>query len=883
MIWHTADIQEVCSEMQVDPATGLFSDDADARRMKYGLNRLNTKKSVPFSKRLVKQLRDPLILVLFITLAAALVIALFREEGGYFMPLGVCGLILFKIVLSILRSMAAGRLLDSMRSEAAPTVTVRRDRILKTVPAVEVTRGDILVLGDGDYIAADARLISSTFLRVDEMPLTGETVPVEKDAADITVEDITPLEGRRNMIYGGCTVLRGNAEAVVVATGIGTEMARIARRDGLVDDNSTPVLARVERIATGLGWAALLLSGLVFLIGAVEAFFHRSDLDFTKELLDQFVFSVTLAASIPTGVAAVMEAVLTVTMHSAMKSGLFIKRLSALETLASTTLVCGDKSAVFTQNDMEVTDLVLNSGEYRLPPEELPDGAATLFTFGALCCDVTFKQEHGRTAVHGNATDTAIVSAGMKYIGLTAEALTTTYTRLTELPFDSVRRTMATVNMVDGQIFAIVKGAPEVILASCDSVSDPVKTACETMAGKGLHTIAVAYKPLHEMPINPTAELLENGLTFAGLIGLNDLPRDDAAETVALCRESGIRTLMFSGDHPLTALSLARTIGIADGDSSLLTGEELAAMTEEELDRRLDEFSVFARFSGEDRLRIVEAWKKKGETVLVTGGRVEDAASLQAADIPCALEKSGTDVARGVSDIVLNSDGYAALFRVIHLSKDMFRTLRHVTEYLLCCGLGRIFAVLLGIIFFQKPILTAPSLLWVALLTDVLPAIALGFDRSDYGPLPPANRKKNEGLIRWQHLSVILEQSFLIGLAGLFGYLCAELSFHDRALSVGAAFAVIGLATPLILFSIRAGSRSFFRSGKRFNPVLLITVLCCIGAVLLTLATPIGIPFGMAAPKGLFYVTILLISILPLAISEAAKAVLQLIRHIKAK
>ena len=650
---YTKEIGELLSELSTDSQKGLTAAEVEKKKETYGINKLREKKKKTTVQRFLDQFKDVMILIL---IAAAVVsftvICLEKNWGELFEPALILLIVILNAVMGVYQEGKAEKALDALKNMSAPHARVIRDGKETVIDAAELVPGDIIKLEAGDFVPADARLIHSAGLKSEESALTGESVPSEKDAL-AEVKENAPLGDRHNMVYSGCSITYGTALAVVTATGMDTEMGKIANLLDNEEETQTPLQQKLAQLGKYLGIVALAACGIIFIVGMIN------DL----EPLHMFMTSVSLAVSaIPEGLPAIVTIVLSIGVQRMVKKNALIRRLPAVETLGGASVICSDKTGTLTQNRMTLTKaFVEGAGEPEAISGSNTDAIKKLLMYGSLCCDgsVVFTDE-GEQHI-GDPTETAIVLAAHKN-GMPKDELNEKYPRLAEIPFDSDRKLMTTVNEIDGKKIVIVKGAFDMMTSRC--VAGDLETAremTESMSRDALRVLAVAYKEIETVPENPTSEELENGLTFMGLVGMIDPPRPEAKDAVKICRRAGIKVVMITGDHVVTASAIAKELGILHDGDRAITGAELDKMTDRQLDEQVENISVYARVSPENKIRIVKAWQRKNQVVSMTGDGVNDAPALKAADIGCAMGITGTDVAKGAADMTLTDDNFATI------------------------------------------------------------------------------------------------------------------------------------------------------------------------------------------------------------------------------
>ncbi len=875
-------VDAVMASLGADASRGLSSAEVERRREQFGENKLQEKKKKSLLFRFFEQFKDVMIIILIVAAIISFVVACVeREPREFFEPALILLIVVLNATMGVIQEAKAEKALDALKNMSAPHARVVRDGEERVIPASELVPGDIIHLEAGDFVPADARLIRSVSLKSEESALTGESVPAEKDAA-ADVKDGAPLGDRVNMIYSGCSITYGTATAVVTATGMDTEMGKIANLLSGEEDGQTPLQKKLADLGKYLGFVALAACAVVFVVGIFGS----------MEIMDVFMTAVSLAVSaIPEGLPAIVTIVLSIGVQRMVKKNAIIRRLPAVETLGSASVICSDKTGTLTMNRMTLVRVYVD-GEER--SEEITDSLSApsreLLRLATLCCDGSVSFADGRETHIGDPTETAIVLAAHKN-GMTKENLANTHPRVAELPFDSDRKLMSTVNMIDGRLVVITKGAVDMMESRC--VAGDLERAHlvnEEMSSSALRVLAVGYKVIDSLPDDVTSETLECGLTFLGLVGMIDPPRPEAKAAVATCREAGIKPIMITGDHVITATAIAREIGIfADGDLSM-TGVELDALSEEELDERLDKISVYARVSPENKIRIVKAWQKKGRVVSMTGDGVNDAPALKAADIGCAMGITGTDVAQGAADMTLTDDNFATIVDAVEEGRGIYANIKKVVGFLLGTNIGEIITVFVAMLLWRTSPLLSMQLLLINLVTDSLPAIALGTEAVEKDIMTHPPKPKNEGIFAHGLGIRVVLQGAMFGLLTLIGFVIGTglpmsdlfggaLSGNESALAGGQtlAFMVLAMCQIVQAYNMRS-ERSLFAIGPFSNRNLNLAALGSTLVVVLVLFTPIRVAFGLVLLPARMYLAGVGLCLVPLVVMELAKAV-GLIKH----
>lgn len=865
MTFHSQSINDVLKELSANPQTGLSASNIDALRSQYGENRLKEKKKKTNLQRFFDQFKDVMILILLAAAVVSFVIACI--EGNpmeFFEPALILLIVVLNAVMGMLQESKAEKALDALKSMSAPHARVIRDGEEKIIDAAELVPGDIIKLEAGDFVPADARLIKSASLKSEESALTGESVPSEKDALAEVKED-APLGDRSNMVFSGCSITYGAAAAVVTQTGMNTQMGKIA---GLLDneeDAQTPLQKKLAQLGKYLGFMALAACAIIFIVGLLNGI----------DVLEIFMTAVSLAVSaIPEGLPAIVTIVLAIGVQRMVKKNALIRRLPAVETLGSASVICSDKTGTLTMNRMTLVKAYVDGAAQ---PEKISadnsEKIRKLLRYAALCCDgsVIFNQD-GTEQHIGDPTETSIIVAAHKN-GMEKDALNSSYPRLAELPFDSDRKLMSTVNHIDGKNIVIVKGAFDVMSSLCVSGDiEEARKITEEMSSDALRVLAVGYKEIKDVPENPTPQELENELIFIGLVGMIDPPRPEAKEAVSVCRRAGIKPVMITGDHIVTASAIAKELGILGPDDKAITGAELDKMTDEELDKQVTGIAVYARVSPENKIRIVKAWQRNGQVVSMTGDGVNDAPALKAADIGCAMGITGTDVAKGAADMTLTDDNFATIVDAVKEGRGIYANIKKVIGFLLGTNIGEVITVFAAMLLWHKSPLMSMQLLWINLVTDSLPAIALGMEAVESDVMDRKPRPKNEGIFAHGLGVRVVLQGFMFAILTLIGYKVGENVTNTIAGGQTLAFMVLALSQIVQAYNMRS-EHSLFKIGPFSNRKLNLAALASLALVALVLFTPVRIAFQLVILPWQLYLLGIGLILVPLVIMELAKLV----------
>ncbi len=866
--------QEVLQRLSSDEAAGLSPQQAAERLAQYGPNQLAAAKKKSMFMRFIDQFKDPMILILLAAAVISFIVALNGHELTEFLePILILAIVVANAIMGVAQESKAEKALDALKEMSAPTARVVRGGAEQVIDAAGVVPGDILLIEAGDFVPADGRLLTSASLKCEESALTGESVPSEKDAND-EVPDKAPLGDRANMVFSGCPVAYGRARVLVTATGMGTEMGRIAGMLGAQQDDTTPLQLKLAKLSKLLGIAALAICAFIFAIG----FFA-----FGLDLLDTFMIAVSLAVSaIPEGLPAIVTIVLAIGVQRMVKKHAIIRRRPAVETLGSASVICSDKTGTLTQNRMTLVQGWTADGAREEITSHNGDAVKQLLLYGTLCTDGSVTFDNGNATHIGDPTETSIVLAAHQN-GMPKEELAARYPRVAELPFDSDRKLMTVVCEMDGRLVAITKGALDSLAPLCIAGDvDTGRAVNDEMSRGALRVLAVGYKELAALPAPGDMESLESGLTFLGLVGMIDPPRPEVRDAVAVCRTAGIRPVMITGDHVVTAAAIAADLGIQSAGDDAVTGAQLAAMSDEELDARVEHISVYARVSPEDKIRIVQAWQKKNAVVAMTGDGVNDAPALKAADIGCAMGITGTDVAKGAADMTLTDDNFTTIVDAVREGRGIYDNIRKVVAYLLGTNIGEVLTVLVAMLVWRQSPLVAMQLLWINLVTDGLPAVALGREAVETGIMHKAPRAKDESIFaHGLGMQVVLQGVMFAGLT-LLAYwlghfwnmgLSAQntVAWNDMA-GQTMAFLVLSLTQVFHSFNMRS-TQSLFKIGPFSNKFLTqAAVLSIVLTFAVALIPPVALAFELVILPAPMYLIALALALVPIPVLEASKA-----------
>ena len=869
MTAHNQSRSQVVETLKSDITLGLSQAEAQQRLSQYGENKLREKPKKTNFQRFLDQFKDAMILILLIAAAISFTVAI--VEGNpkeFFEPVLILLIVFINAILGVFQESKAEKALDALKNMSAPHARVIRDGKEMLISSSELVPGDIIRLEAGDFIPADARLLQSASLKAEESALTGESVPSEKDAEAVVAED-APLGDRSNMVFSGCSVTYGTATAIVTATGMDTQMGKIADLLDNEEEGQTPLQQKLAQLGKYLGFMALGACAIIFLVGILNGL----------EILHIFMTAVSLAVSaIPEGLPAIVTIVLSIGVQRMVKKNAIIRRLPAVETLGSASVICSDKTGTLTQNRMTLVKAWLDGQD---EPEDISENNSEairkLLSYATLCSNGSVEFKDGHETHLGDPTETAIVLAAHKN-GMPKELLNQQYPRLGEIPFDSDRKLMTTINLVDGKHLVIVKGAVDVMASRC--VSGDLEKAAqvnENMSRNALRVLAVGYKFIDALPATLTPEELETDLHFMGLVGMIDPPRPEAKAAVALCRKAGIKVVMITGDHVVTASAIAKDLDILrDGDRAI-TGAQLDAMSDEELDAQVTEISVYARVSPENKIRIVKAWQRRDQIVSMTGDGVNDAPALKAADIGCAMGITGTDVAKGAADMTLTDDNFATIVDAVQEGRGIYANIKKVVGFLLGTNIGEVITVFVAMLLWHESPLLSMQLLWINLVTDSLPAIALGMEPVENDVMDRKPKPKKEGLFAHGFGVRTVLQGVMFGSLSLIAYWLGKTVTGLEAGGQTLAFMVLAMSQVVQAFNMRS-EHSLFKIGPFTNKTLNKAALISTGLMVLVMFTPLSGIFGLMTLSPWLYLAGVGLFMVPLAVMEFSKA-FGLIKH----
>ncbi len=823
MPWHAQQLTEVYRTLHTSEE-GLSDVEAAERLRKYGRNELRSKPPKTVLQMLKAQVIDPMVLILIGAAAFSAVLREWTEAAVIFT------IVIVNAIIGIVQEKKAQSSLEALRNMSAPTARVLRQGEESIIPASELVPGDIVMLSDGDMVPADLRLIDSANLKVQEASLTGESVPSEKEAEDVLPEDC-PLGDRSNMAYASAIVTYGRATGVVAATGMNTEVGNIAGMLDSQDDIDTPLKRKLNAVGKTLTIVGLIVCVLIFTIGAL----------YQRPLIPQFLVAISLAISIiPEGLPATATIVMALGVQRMAKKNALIRKLPAVETLGSATVICSDKTGTLTLNKMTVTQIAVN-GDFEnsatTPVEnaarEHPEVYRELVYAAALCNDASLDPDRPGEII-GDPTEGALIYMAQAF-GIDHENLEDEYPRVFEQPFDSDRKRMTTVHRVDGRWIAYTKGAVDEMLPLCthiltskgvrpitESDKKNIASLCLSMSENALRVLGFAMRSLSVLPVDDDEDI-EFNLTFIGVTGMIDPPRKEVAASVRTCRQAGIRTIMITGDHKITALAIAKELDIYRAGDTVISGDELEVMTDPELDAVVKTTTVFARVSPADKLRIIQSLKRTGKVAAMTGDGVNDSPALKAADIGVAMGITGTDVAKDASDMILLDDRFTTIAYAIKEGRRVYRNIQKVIQFLLVGNIAEILTLSVATLFNWDAPLLAVHILWVNLATATLPALALGVDPASKNIMK--HQPVQSGTLFEKDLvrRVLTQGVFVAAMTTCAYWIGTAMGNHNEGQTM--AFCVLAFSQMLRAFNQRSNTEPIWVRAEGINPWLIISFL----------------------------------------------------------
>ena len=863
-MWQTLDKNDVIRRLNTNEKEGLNEKEVNIRKEKYGKNKLKDKKKESLIIKFLKQFNDFMIITLIIASIISAVVSKMQGENDYIDSIIIIGIVVFNALMGVIQEAKAEKSIEELKQMTPQIAKVIRNGKHEEINAEELVKGDIIILEAGNYVPADCRILESHNLKIEESSLTGEVEPSLKEANSIFKKDV-PLGDMKNLAFMASIVVNGTGRAVVTETGMETKLGQIANM--IIEDEApeTPLQKKLGEVGKILGIACLIICVIIFLMGLIKQI----------NPIEMFMTAVGLAvAAIPEGLPAIVTIMLSIGVTKMAKRNSIIRKLPAVETLGSSNVICSDKTGTLTQNKMKVVEVNSKSKEL-------------VVKMATLCTDCEITVENSQSKVIGEPTEKAIVEAAIN-IGSNKKELENMYPRVNEIPFDSNRKMMTTIHRIGNKYRVICKGAPDVLLEKCTKeVSSiemngninvkalekiKVKNENEQMAHKALRVIAVAYKDINEIPSKIDSKNIENNLTFMGLIGMIDPPREGVKEAVSTCKKAGIKTVMITGDHLETAKAIARDLGILNETEKAITGQELDKMTQEQLEKGIKEYSVFARVTPEHKVRIVKAWQRNGAVVAMTGDGVNDSPALKNADIGIAMGKNGTDVAKNAADIILTDDNFVTIVEAVKQGRNIYDNIKKAVHFLLSTNIGEIVTIFMGLVLGLKSPLLAIQLLWINLVTDSLPAIALGLEKpeKDIMNKKPINSKK--GIFADGLWNKIIVEGIMIGVFTLVAFSIGN-KYYGLEVARTMAFLSIGFLELIHSVNVK-NDKSIFESGLFENKYLVGSVVLGVFVQTIVVIIPTFARIFELVPLNLTqWIITIAISLLPIPVIELQKKV----------
>ena len=860
MKWFNKNVDDIEKELSTNVKNGLNSEEVQQKREKYGFNELQEKKKKSIWIKFLEQFKDFMIIILIIAAVISGIVGYMQGEG-FTDSIIILIVVVMNAVIGVMQENKAEKSLEALKKMSSYSAKVLRDGKVTVVPSRELVPGDIVIMETGDYVPADIRITEAINLKSQEASLTGESVPVDKCADILENEDVN-LGDRKNMLFSSSLITYGRGKGIVVETGMNTEVGNIAGMLNSVEETETPLQQKLNKLGKSLGIMAIVICIIIFIIG----------LAYGKNVIDMFMTAVSLAvAAIPEGLAAVSTIVLAIGVQRMVKRNAIVKKLPAVETLGSASVICSDKTGTLTQNKMIVQKLFANGNIKSVEAVNNEEELSKTVLIGLLCNDTKIVSKEELT---GDPTETALTSLALNW-GHKKEELDK-FKRVSEIPFDSERKLMTTVNKYEDKYIVCTKGGVDELLEICNKISingeikeitkediKKIQGANEELAGNALRVLGMAYKYVENKPTNEEMEKIEGELIFTGMCGMIDPPREEVKLAVAKCKEAGIKTVMITGDHKITAMAIAKSLGILKDDSEAITGAELEKMTEEELDSNIRKYSVYARVAPEHKVRIVKAWQKAGETVAMTGDGVNDAPALKQADIGCAMGVVGTDVSKEAADVILTDDNFATIVSAVEEGRRIYANILKAIEFLISSNIGEV--VLLFVCMLITPLLSQAfnidinliepllpmHILWINLVTDSLPALALAVDPSE-DDIMKRKPNKDKGVFTKSRVWRVVYQGVMIGLITLAAFIIGlatpeeilpeieGLSAEEVKVEIGQTMAFVALAFSELVhvFNVRNAKKSVFKSHPFKNKMLLLALAASAMLMIVILAVP---------------------------------------------
>lgn len=858
-MWHTKDISQVLKELRTNAKAGLNLNEVQKRQEVYGKNELKEKKKESIIVKFFKEFNDFMIITLIVAAIISAVVSKLNGEGDYIDSIIIIAIVIFNAIMGLVQEEKAEKSLESLKKMSAPKAKVKRDGKILEIESQDVVPGDLILLETGNFVPADCRIIESFDLKIEESALTGETIASDKEAELILKQD-TPMGDMKNMAFATTIVVNGRGLAVCTETGMNTKVGKIAGMIINEETPETPIQKKLGEVGKILAIACLVICVFIFVIGIFKKI----------PIIEMFMTSVGLAvAAIPEGLPAIVTIMLSIGVTKMAKKNAIIRKLPAVETLGASSVICSDKTGTLTQNKMTVVEIRNATG--KMNDKNVALELATMCTDTVVC----------KSEVIGEPTEVALTTAAVKE-KLYKEILYTNMPRINEISFDSKRKLMTTIHKIGSKYRIITKGAPDVLLKRCTRYYDDgniqtiyskissIENQNNEMAEKALRVIAVSYKDVDKLPENINSESVENDLIFVGLIGMIDPPREGVKEAIKTCKRAGIKTVMITGDHLKTATAIAKELGILNRGDMSIDGASLEKMTQTELEDNIMRYSVFARVSPEHKVRIVKAFKAKGKIVAMTGDGVNDSPALKNADIGIAMGKGGTDVAKNAADMILTDDNFVTIVEAVKEGRTIYDNIKKAVHFLIATNIGEIVTIFMGLVFGIKSPLLAIQLLWVNLVTDSLPAIAIGLEKPEKNIMNRLPRNPQKSLFADGLWSSIILEGIMMGMLTLFAF---SMGNKLWGLDVGRtmAFVAIGLIELVHSLNIKS-NESIFKSGIFENKYLVgAFMLGAFMQIVVVIVPGLAKIFSLSPLNSIQWIATILISVMPVVIMELQK------------
>ncbi len=799
-MWCTKSIKEIEKELKTNIRVGLNDKDVEIRQEEFGKNQIEERKKENIILKLLNQFKDFMIIILIISAIVSALVSYFEGTGDYFDSIIIIAIVIFNGIMGLVQEIKAEKSIEALKKMSSPVAKVKRNGKNITIKGEEIVPGDIVILETGNYVPADIRLISTNNLKIEESSLTGENEEVTKNEKEMYTNETTSLADMRNMAFASTTVVKGRGEGIVINTGMNTEVGKIARMIITNDTPITPIQKKLAEVGKILGTACIVICVLIFFIGIIKDI----------SISEMFMTAVGLAvAAIPEGLPAIVTIILSIAVTKMAKKNAIIRKLPAVETLGSSRVICSDKTGTLTENNMRVVEIIGNKSK--------------ILEYATLCCNC----EVNNKKVEGEPTEVAIVKEAIK------EKFYKLFPRIGEIPFDSNRKLMTTViELPNGKYRVITKGAPEILLNICEYYEENedikninieflnrIKKKNEKMAEKALRVLGVAYLDIDIMPKEINSEFLEKNLIFLGLIGMMDPPRKGVKEAVLACRRAGIKTVMITGDQIITAKAIAKDLGILRGKEKAITGKELDLISNKKLEKEIMDYSVFARVTPEHKVRIVEAFQKNGYIVAMTGDGVNDAPALKKANIGISMGLKGTDVAKNASDMILNDDNFVTIVDAVKEGRNIFDNIKKAIHFLIATNIGEIVTIFIGLLLGVKSPLLAIQLLWINLVTDSLPAIALGLEPAEKDIMNRLPRDQKKSIFADGLMGKIITEGCMIGIFTIIAFSIGN-KYYGIDVARTMAFVSLGMLELVHCFNVKS-EESIFKIGIWENKYLI--------------------------------------------------------------